>query len=338
MVKKIALLILGIMLLAGTSLADVQLTGAGATFPYPIYSKWFHEYNRQNPGIKINYQSIGSGGGVRQIIARTVDFGASDAPMTESELKAADAPLMHIPTVIGSVAIVYKLNGIAALKMTPDILAEIFLGAIKKWDDEKIAALNPGANLPDKDIMVVHRSDGSGTTDIFTDYLSKVSTKWASQVGRGKSVNWPAGIGAKGNEGVSGAVKQNEGSIGYTELSYAEINKLSTIAMKNKAGKFVKPSLDSTSAAAAGAIAKIPADYRVSITNAAGAASYPISGFTWLLVYKQQGNPEKGKTMVDFLKWAMSEQAQGFAASLYYAPLPKELVQRVQKTIDTIKY
>ncbi|MBI5701573.1 phosphate ABC transporter substrate-binding protein PstS [Candidatus Saganbacteria bacterium] len=338
MIKKLPVMLLGLILLASAGFADVMLTGAGATFPYPIYSKWFHEYNKQNPDIKINYQSIGSGGGVRQIIAGTVDFGASDAPMTKSEMNSADSPILHIPTVIGPVAVAYNLKGIGELKLNSDVLAEIFLGKINKWDDEKIEALNPGVKLPGKEIMVVHRSDGSGTTNIFTDYLAKVNTQWATQVGVGKSVTWPVGIGAKGNEGVSGAVKQNDGAISYTELSYVELNHLSSVALKNKSGKFVKPSLDATSAAASGAIAKIPADYRVSITNAAGAKSYPISGFTWLLVHKDQKDPEKGKALADFLKWSMSQKAQGLAQTLSYAPLPDVLTAKVLRTINTIKY
>ncbi len=341
MLKKVIGSFLGLMaalmLLSGSGYADVLLNGAGATFPYPIYSKWFFEYNKINPDIRINYQSIGSGGGVRQITAKTVDFGASDAPMSQAEMSAADGDILHIPTVVGAVAVVFNLPGIDDLKMTPDVLAGIYMGEIKKWNAAEIAALNPGVNLPDAAITVVHRSDGSGTTDIFTDYLSKVSAAWASKVGRGKSVNWPVGMGAKGNEGVSGVVKQNPNSVGYTELAYAAINHMSTVALKNKSGVFVKPSVAATTAAAAGSLKKIPSDYRVSITNASGKGAYPISGFTWLLVYAQQGDSVKGKTLVDFLNWGLTS-GQNYTEALYYAPLPTELAVKVQKTVGEIKY
>ena len=337
MIKKIVSVILGLVLLGGVSFAGVLLNGAGATFPYPLYSKWFYEYNKINPDIQINYQSIGSGGGVKQITSKTVDFGASDAPMSESEMSAADGTILHIPTCAGLVAVVYNLPNIDNLKLSADVVAGIFLGQIKKWNASEIVALNPSADLPDADITVVHRSDGSGTTNIFTDYLSKVSSLWASKVGTGKSVNWPAGIGAKGNEGVSGVVKQNRYAVGYTELSYAEINNLGMASIKNKSGAYVKPSVSATTAAVMGALKKIPSDYRVSITNPAGKDSYPIVGFTWILVYAKQDDAVKGKTLVNFLNWAVTS-GQNYTKDLYYAPLPDALVAKVQKTIDSIEY
>jgi phosphate transport system substrate-binding protein len=335
MIKKLFALIIMAAVFSGAAFAGTLINGAGATFPFPIYSKWFHEYNKINPSIMINYQSIGSGGGVKQITAKTVDFGASDAPMTDSEITAADGTILHIPTVIGAVAVIYNVPNVE-LKLTQDVLAGIFLGEIKKWDDPMIAAINPGANLPNANITVVHRSDGSGTTNIFTDYLAKISAKWATKVGMGKSVSWPIGLGAKGNEGVSGVVKQSRYTIGYAELSYAEINHIQTAALKNKAGKFVLPSNSSATAAALGAINKIPSDYRVSITNAGGAGSYPITGLTWILVYAKQDNQEKGKVLVDFLKWALTS-GQSYAGDLYYSPLPNQLAEKVLKTIDSIQ-
>jgi len=286
---KLAHRILATVLLAGvtaTASAQMMINGAGATFPYPIYSKWFDEYAKVDPSVRFNYQSIGSGGGQKQILAQTVDFGASDGPMTDDNLTKAPGKILHIPTVAGAVVLTYNLPGNPALKLDGDTIAGIFLGQIKKWNDPKLAALNSGANLPDQEIVVVHRSDGSGTTFIFTDYLSKVSSEWKEKVGNNTSVNWPAGIGGKGNEGVSGQVKQTPGAIGYVELIYATQNKMPYAEVKNSAGQFVKPTIDSVTAAIA--TANIPDDFRFSMTNAPGKDAYPICGATWLLVYEQQ--------------------------------------------------
>lgn len=326
---------------AGTSSAApaqaTTLTGAGATFPYPLYSKWFDVY-QQKTGVKINYQSIGSGGGIQQITQRTVDFGASDAPMTDEQLAAAPGPLLHIPTVIGAVVVTYNVPGLGpGLKLTPEALAGIFLGEVQKWNDPRIVQNNPGMGLPATDIAVVHRSDGSGTTNIFTDYLSAVSTTWKSRVGKGTSVDWPVGLGGKGNEGVTGQVQQTPGAIGYVELAYAVQNKLPVASLQNQAGKFVDPTIESTTAAAAGAAASMPDDLRVSIVNAAGAQSYPIAGFTYLLVYREQANEAKGKTLVDFLWWALHD-GQAFARDLLYAPLPAEVVRKAEAKIKSITF
>lgn len=311
------------------------INGAGATFPYPIYSKWFDLYHRAHPELQFNYQSIGSGGGIRQLTAQTVDFGASDSPMTEEQLQAAPGKVVHIPTVLGAVAVVYNLPSLQSpLNLSGAVLADIFLGKIKKWNDPRIAALNAGVALPDSDIMVAHRSDGSGTSFIFTDYLAKVSPEWLKQVGRGTALNWPAGIGGKGNEGVTGVVKQTAGAIGYVEKAYAVQNKLPMASVQNKAGEFVAPTTESVTAAAAGA--SIPDDFRISITDAQGQGAYPISGFTYLLVVDPAKDPVKGKAMIDFLKWAM-QMGQSFAAPLHYAPLPPELVARVQNRISQLK-
>lgn len=322
-------------LVTHSALAQMTINGAGATFPYPIYSKWFDEYAKVDPSVRFNYQSIGSGGGQKQIIAQTVDFGASDGPMSDENLKSAPGKLLHIPTVAGAVVMTYNLPENPALKLDGDTIAGIYLGNIKKWNDSKIAALNAGASLPDQEIVVVHRSDGSGTTFIFTDYLTKVSADWKTKVGNNTSVNWPAGIGAKGNEGVSGQVKQTPGAIGYVELIYALQNKMPFADVKNAGGKFVKPSLDSVTAALA--TAQIPDDFRFSITNPPGPDAYPISGATWLLVYEQQKDPAKGKKMVEFLKWAQTKGEQ-MAKDLNYAPLPDALRDRVLKRIGEIKF
>jgi len=315
--------------------ADTTLNGAGATFPYPIYSKWFDEYHKMHPNVAINYQSIGSGGGIRQVTAKTVDFGASDGPMSDEQLSKVDGKLLHIPTVLGAVVIIYNAPGVAELKLDGPTIAGIFQGKIAKWNDPAIAALNPGVALPDSQITVVHRADGSGTSYCFTDYLTKVSEDWSKSIGKGTSVNWPVGLGGKGNEGVASLVKQTPGSIGYTELIYALQNNISFASVKNAAGKLVTASLDSVSAAAAAAAKNMPADYRVSITNAAGENAYPISTFTWLLVY--QNNPgSNGKILQDFLKW-MVEKGETMAPSLNYAPLPKNVQSMVRKTIQTIK-
>lgn len=312
------------------------INGAGATFPYPLYSKWFSEFNSKNPDTQINYQSIGSGGGIRQFLERTVDFGASDAPMKDEDIAKASAPVLHIPTVLGAVVVTYNLKGVdKGLKLTSDVVADIFLGKIKKWDDERIKKLNPTAKLAG-DILVVRRSDGSGTTAIFTDYLSKVSPDWKNTVGQGTAVSWPVGLGGKGNEGVTGLVKQTEGAIGYVELIYAETQKLPYASLKNGAGEFVLPSLESVTEAAAKA--KIPEDFRVSLTNAEGKKAYPISGFTYLLVYRQmiKDKEDKPGKLVKFLKWSAKE-GQKYAKDLFYAPLPKALVPKVEKAIASIE-
>ena len=320
--------------LSANASAQMMINGAGATFPYPIYSKWFDEYTKVDPSVRFNYQSIGSGGGQKQIMAQTVDFGASDGPMTDDNLSKAPGKLLHIPTVAGAVVVVSNLPGNPALKLDADTIAGIFLGQIKKWNDPKLTALNPGVKLPDQDIVVVHRSDGSGTTFIFTDYLSKISPEWKQKVGNNTSVNWPAGIGGKGNEGVSGQVKQTPGAIGYVELIYALQNKMPYADVKNSAGEFVKPTLESVTAALS--TAEIPDDFRFSMTNAPGKDAYPISGATWLLVYQQQKDPAKGKKLVEFLKWALTK-GEGMATTLDYAPLPDSVQQRVLKRIDEIK-
>lgn len=316
---------------------SVDITGAGATFPYPLYSKWMHEYHKQNPKIKINYQSIGSGGGIRQITANTVDFGASDAPMKDEDLAKAPGKLVHIPMTIGAVAVIYNVDGVeSGLNLDADTLAGIFLGDIKKWNDEAIAALNPDATLPDADITPAYRSDGSGTTAVFTDYLQKVSPDWKEKVGQGKSVKFPTGLGAKGNEGVAGQIKTTPGTIGYVELAYATQTKLPFAHLENVDGEFVEPSLEGISSAAAGAIATMPDDYRVSITNAAGAKSYPIAAFTYILVYEDMKDSTKAKALVEFLWWATHE-GQKMGAPLHYAPLPAELVTKVEATLKTLK-
>jgi len=334
---KLAHKILATVLLAGvtaTASAQMMTNGAGATFPYPIYSKWFDEYAKVDPSVRFNYQSIRSGGGQKQILAQTVDFGASDGPMSDDNLSKAPGKILHIPTVSGAVVLTYNLAGNPALKLDADTIAGIFLGQIKKWNDPKLTALNSGTKLPDQEIVVVHRSDGSGTTFIFTDYLSKVSGEWKEKVGNNTSVNWPAGIGGKGNEGVSGQVKQTPGAIGYVELIYATQNKMPYAEVKNSAGEFVKPSLESITAALS--TGDIPEDFRFSITNAPGKDAYPICGATWLLVYEQQKDAAKGKKLVEFLKWA-AKDGEKMAKDLQYAPLPDSLQQRVLKRIDEIK-
>ena len=330
-------LFLPVTLAASPAMAQTLMNGAGATFPYPIYSKWFDEYTKVDTGVRFNYQSIGSGGGIRQITERTVDFGASDGPMTDEQLQKAPAPLIHIPTVLGAVVATYNLPGNPKLNFTPDVLADIFLGKITKWNDPRIKSVNPSASLPDQAILVVHRSDGSGTTFIWVDYLSKVSKEWEQKVGRGTSVNWPVGLGGKGNEGVSGQVKNTPGALGYVELAYAIQNHLPVPAVRNQAGKFVEPSIPSTTAAAAGAAKTMPADFRVSLTNAPGEDAYPIASFTWLLVYKEQPDPVKGLAMVKFLRWAIHD-GQRFTADLLYAPLPAPVVKQIETTLGHISY
>lgn len=316
----------------------VDLTGAGATFPYPLYSKWFSNYADET-GIRINYQSIGSGGGIRQLSEQTVDFGASDSPMTDEELaKAAGGAVLHIPTVLGAVVIAYNLPELQQpLKLDGPTLADIFLGRITRWNDARIAQLNPGTALPATDILVVHRSDGSGTTYIFSDYLSKVSPAWASGPGTGKELRWPVGLGAKGNEGVSAQVKQLPGAVGYTELAYARQNQLPVASIRNKAGAFVAPSAETITAAAEGAMAELgpESDYRISVVNAEGASAYPISSFTWLLVYAQPQDSVKAKKLGDFVKWALTTGQQS-AASLDYAPLPQALREQLIARVDAM--
>ena len=319
--------------------AQADLTGAGATFPYPIYSKWFSDYAAKT-GVRINYQAIGSGGGIRQLSDGTVDFGASDTPMTDGELQnAKGGRVLHIPTVIGTVAIVYNIPGLSApLKLDGSALSDIFLGKVRKWNDGKIAKLNPGVSLPARDILVVHRSDGSGTTYIFTDFLSSLSKEWLAGPGRSKEVAWPIGLGGKGNDGVAGQVKQIPGAIGYVELAYARQNNLPYAAIRNAAGSYVTPSVGSATAAAEGIAAKLnpKTDYRVSIVNAPGAQGYPITSFTWLLVYLDQTDPVKGKKLVDFMRWALTT-GQGSAAALDYAPLPKAIADRLMERLGTIR-
>jgi len=312
------------------------LNGAGATFPYPIYSKWFNQYHQQHPEIEINYQSIGSGGGIRQVTAGTVDFGASDGPMSDEQLAAAKFKILHLPTVLGSVVPAYNIPGVKGeLKFTPDVIAGIYLGKITSWNDPAIGKANPGVSLPNQPIVVVHRSDGSGTTYIFTDYLSKVSAEWRDSVGKGTSVRWPVGLGAKGNEGVAGMVRQMEGAFGYVELIYALQNNITFGSVKNATGAFVKASLDSTTAAAS-SMKSIPADFRVSITNAPGKDAYPIASFTWLLIPADWKDKTKEKVIVDFLNW-MLDQGQTMTADLNYAPLPDGVKQKEREAIKTIR-
>jgi phosphate transport system substrate-binding protein len=333
--RKIVLLLVCV-LLALPVVGQTTLNGAGATFPYPIYSKWFSEYHKVHSDVEINYQSIGSGGGIRQVTSGTVDFGASDMPMTDKQLQEAKKPILNIPTVLGADVPAYNIPGVTAeLKFTPEALAGIFLGKISKWNDKAISAANPGVNLPDKDIIVVHRSDGSGTSFIWTDYLSKVSPEWKSQVGADTSVKWPVGMGGKGNEGVAGFVRQLPGSIGYVELIYAVQNKITYGSVRNSSGNFVKASLEGVTAAAASA-PKMPADFRVSITNAPGKDAYPISSFTWLLIPAQSKDAAKGKILADFLNWMVGD-GQKMTSALSYAPLPDNVVAKVKDAIKQVK-
>jgi phosphate transport system substrate-binding protein len=311
------------------------INGAGATFPYPLYSKWFDEYARIDPSVRFNYQSIGSGGGQKQILAQTVDFGASDGPMSNENLAKAPGKLLHVPTVAGAVVVTFNLPGAPALKLDGPVIADIFLGKITRWNDPKIVALNPGIKLSGTDVVVVHRADGSGTSYIFTDFLSSVSKEWEKGVGRNTSVKWPTGLGAKGNEGVAGQVKQLPGSIGYVELAYAHQNKLPVAEMKNASGNFIMPSLESVTEALASAT--VPPDFRFSMVNPPGAKAYPIAGATWLLVYQEQKDPVKGKKLVEFLNWA-STKGEAMAAALDYAPLPAALQTRIAEEVKSIKY
>jgi phosphate transport system substrate-binding protein len=314
----------------------VQINGAGATFPYPIYSKWFSEYNTLHPDVRINYQSIGSGGGIRQLLNQTVFFGATDGPMTDEQLKSAPGPILHLPMVLGAVVPIYNVPGVGTeLKFTGSVLADMYLGKLKKWNDPAIGKLNPGVTLPATDITIVHRSDGSGTTYIFVDYLSKVSAEFKTKVGVNTSVNWPVGVGGKGNEGVSGLVTQTPGSLGYVELIFASQNKISYGSVENAAGEAVKATTESVSKAAAVAAASMPADFRVSITNAEGPGVYPISSFTWLLVYQQPSDKTSGRALVNFVRWALSD-GQKYCVDLGYAPLPSSVVMREMSALDTI--
>ena len=335
--SKLAAVLVGTALIGTTLAADVQINGAGATFPYPIYSKWFAEYNKLHPDVKINYQSVGSGGGIRQITNQTVFFGASDGPMTPEQLQQAPGKIVHFPTVLGAVVPVYNIPNVnAELKFSGQMLADIFLGKITKWNDPQIAKLNPGVNLPSTDITVAHRADGSGTTYIWVDYLSKVSPEFKSKVGVNTSVNWPTGVGGRGNEGVSGLVKQTPGAIGYVELIYALQNKISYGSVQNTAGDFVKASVESVTAAAAEAAKQMPADFRVSITNAPGKSVYPIASFTWLLLYENPKDKTQSKVMVEFMKWALTD-GQKYCAELGYAPLPDAVVKLEMIALGKIK-
>ena len=332
-------LLMGFGILAITSPVSAQsLTGAGATFPNPIYTKWFDAYNKKT-GIQINYQSIGSGGGIRQFTEGTVDFGASDGPMNESQIQAVNGNVLHVPTVLGAVAVTYNLPvlGNTQLKFDGNLLVDIFMGRVTNWNDPKIAALNPGVKLPDQDLIVVHRSDGSGTTYVFTDYLNKFSREWKDKVGYATSVNWPVGLGGKGNEGVTQQIKQTEGALGYVELIYAISNKLPYAQVKNAAGNFITPSLETVTAAAAGTKLPKDTDFRVSITNAPGDRAYPIASFTWLLVKKDNKDAAKAKLIRDFLTWMITPEAQKMAAELHYAPLPDPVVSLVQARLPTLK-
>ena len=319
-----------------SSWADALLiNGAGATFPYPIYSKWFDEYHKINPNVQFNYQSIGSGGGIRQISAKTVDFGASDGPMTDAQMESAKGALLHLPTVLGAVVPVYNIEGVSGkINFTQKAIAGIFLGTITTWNDPELMQANPDLKLPGSAIVVVHRSDGSGTSYCWTDFLSKISSSWTTRVGRGTAVNWPVGLGGKGNEGVAGLVKQTPNSIGYVELIYAKQNNITYGALQNKAGKFVEA--DTAGVNAAAASAKMPFDFRVSITNAPGDNSYPAATYTWLLVYKSQPNKEKGQALIEFLHW-MLKDGQGMADALGYVPLPDNVKPLVEAAIGKIK-
>jgi phosphate transport system substrate-binding protein len=331
--RRIALFLC--LALALPAFAQSTLNGAGATFPYPIYSKWFSEYHKAHSDVQVNYQSIGSGGGIRQVLAGTVDFGASDGPMTDEQLGQAKVKILHIPTVLGAVVPAYNIPGVTGeVKFTPEALAGIFLGKITTWNDKALTAANPGVNFPNQAIVVIHRSDGSGTSYIFTDYLSKVSADWKNGPGKGTSVKWPVGLGGKGNEGVAGMIRQMEGSIGYVELIYALQNKITYGSMKNPAGEFVKASLESVTTAAA-SVKSMPADFRVSITNAPGKGAYPISSFTWLLIPTKSQDPNKGKILTDLLNWCETD-GQKLAADLSYAPLPDTVVAKVKEAIKQV--
>ncbi len=325
------------LILAAPAFSQTKLTGAGATFPNPIYQKWFSEYGKAHSDVQINYQSIGSGGGIRQVSEGVVDFGATDGPMNDEQLASAKTKILHFPTVLGSVVPAYNVPGVTGeIKFTPDILAGIFLGKIGNWNDASIAKANPDIkNFPNQPIIVVHRSDGSGTTYIFTDYLSKVSDEWKNGPGKGTSPKWPTGLGGKGNEGVAGSIRQLPGSIGYVELIYAVQNKIPYGSVRNSSGVFMKASLESTTAAAA-SVKTMPNDFRVSITNAPGKDSYPISSFTWLLIPEKSKDAAKGKVLSDFLTWMVND-GQKMVADLSYAPLPTNVAEKVKAAIKQVK-
>ncbi len=323
-------------LVAQASGDTIDLQGAGATFPYPLYSKWIAEFQKVDPRVHINYQSIGSGGGIRQIVEHTVDFGASDAAMSDEELAKAPGTLLHIPMTLGAVVITYNVPGIGSLKISPEVAAGIFLGEINRWNDPRLASLNAGVKLPDKPITIIYRSDGSGTTAIFTEYLSKISPAWKAKVGTGKSVKFPVGLGAKGNEGVAGQVKSSPGSIGYVELAYAKQTGLTFASIKNRAGAFVEPSLDGITAAAASVANAMPDDLRVSVVDAPGKTAYPIAAFTYILVYQDQADKVKGKALEQFLLWAIHE-GQAFGPALFYAPLPSEAVAKIESKLRSLR-
>jgi phosphate transport system substrate-binding protein len=333
-VKK-TLIVVGLLGFALSAVQAQKLTGAGATFPYPIYSKWFSEYAAAHPGVELNYQSIGSGGGIRQVTAGLVDFGASDMPMADDALAASKIKLIHIPTVLGAVVPVFNVPGVSNVRFSGGVLANIYLGKISMWNDAQIAKDNPGVHLPDQKIIVVHRSDGSGTSFIFTDYLSKVSPEWGNGPGKGTSPSWPAGVGGKGNEGVAGLVRQLPGAIGYVELIYALQNHIAFGAVQNAAGTWVTASINGVTEAAAG-IKQMPADYRISITNAPGKDAYPISSFTYLLIPTHAADPAKGKVIKDMLSWIVNS-GESEAASLSYAPLPKSVAEKVLKTVYSLQ-
>ena len=333
MIRRIALLCVALALPA---FGQTTLNGAGATFPYPMYSKWFSEYHKAHPDIQFNYQSIGSGGGIRQVLAQTVDFGASDGPMTDEQLSQAKVKILHIPTVLGAVVPAYNVPGVTGeLKFTPESLAGIFLGKVTSWNDPVLVKANPGVNLPNQPIVVIHRSDGSGTTFIFTDYLSKVSSDWANGPSKNTSVKWPVGLGGKGNEGVAGMIRQIQGSIGYVELIYAVQTNINYGVVKNSSGAFIKASLESVTSAAA-SVKSMPADFRVSITNAPGKDAYPISSFTWLLIPQKSKDAAKGKMIADFLNW-MLDSGEKMTAELTYAPLPQSVVEKVRATVKQVQ-
>ncbi len=329
--------VVAVAVAANFAFAEMLINGAGATFPYPIYSKWFDVYAKQNPGVKFNYQSIGSGGGIRMLSNRTVEVGASDAPLTDQQLADAPGKILHFPSVMGADVIAYNLPGFTGkLRLTGPLIADIFMGKITKWDDDKIKALNPGAAIPSTDVVVCHRSDGSGTSYIFTDYLSKVSHDWSSDVGKGTSVKWPAGLGGKGNEGVTALIQQTPGAIGYIELIYALNNKIPFAVIQNKAGNWIEASLEGVTAAAASTASNMPADFRVSITDAPGASAYPISSFTWILVYQKQNNKEVGEQIKKFLSWAIHD-GQKYPPELKYAQLPAAVVNKEDAQIQQIQ-
>ncbi|NBX77039.1 MAG: phosphate ABC transporter substrate-binding protein PstS [Proteobacteria bacterium] len=333
--KKLLLLSFALFHSALFSQATTLINGAGATFPYPLYSRWFSDYQKVSPTTQINYQSIGSGGGIRQFTDKTIDFGATDSPMTDEQLKKVGEPVIHIPTAIGSVVVSYNLPNQKKLKLNSDLIAAIFLGDLKKWEDPRLKKLNPDLSVSG-DIVVIHRSDGSGTTAVFTDYLAKVSPQWKEKVGTGTSVKFPVGLGGKGNEGVAGLIKQTPLSLGYIEFVYAKTNQLPVSTLQNAKGEFVEPTLASLTAAANAMMGSMPQDYRLSITNSAGKGSYPLSSFTYLLIRQDMSGSEKGTALVGFLKWALKE-GQKTAAALEYAPLPAALEKKLQNTVQTIK-